>query len=196
MQSFLLPANVKLSQAIGYIKLEGPFGSLIKKIGDHKINLITTSEGARVFSDNSGIGLSSLRQLVYGVAYGFRQRLRLTGIGFRGFITKQVESKSTVKGFRRKRILQASKNNMLGLKLGFSHDIIYCNSAATEVKVNVSRPESRSKGTLISLISNSLQNLKQASAEIRSFRMPDIYKGKGIYYDNQVIKLKKGKRQG
>jgi len=130
------------------------------------------------------------------VAYGFRQRLRLTGIGFRGFITKQVEPKSTVKGFRRKRILQASKNNMLGLKLGFSHDIIYCNSAATEVKVNVSRPESRSKGTLISLISNSLQNLKQASAEIRSFRMPDIYKGKGIYYDNQVIKLKKGKRQG
>ena len=64
------------------------------------------------------------------------------------------------------------------------------------ITIHTSRFEGRTKGTLISLKSNSLMALNQTAAEIRSFRTPDIYKGKGIYYEREVIKLKKGKRQG
>ena len=48
---------------------------------------------------------------------------------------------------------------------------------------------------MIALSSNNLIELKQSAAEIRSFRKPDSYKGKGIYYNKEVVKLKKGKRQ-
>ena len=200
MQSFILPNNVKLSQTPGYLKVEGPFGFFIKKIGNHKIQIITLAGASHVFS--SELGLASLHQLVYGVAYGFRQRLRLNGIGFRGFIIKPNDTVTTAttatiaKGFMRKRMKQKTAISQLGLKLGFSHDIVYFNNTNTKIKINVSRPESRTKGTLISLVSNNLQNLKQVASEIRSFRTPDIYNGKGIFYDNEQIKIKKGKRQG
>jgi large subunit ribosomal protein L6 len=68
--------------------------------------------------------------------------------------------------------------------------------SAISIILETSRLEGRTKGTLISLKSNSLIALNQAAAEIRSFRAPDIYKGKGIYYARERIKLKKGKRQG
>jgi len=64
------------------------------------------------------------------------------------------------------------------------------------INITTSRLEGRTKGTLISIKSNSLEALNQATAEIQKFRAPDVYKGKGIYLEQEVIKLKKGKRQG
>jgi len=196
MPSFLLPKNIVISQSPGYIKLEGPFGSCIKKTGEFSFYIIQSSEGSRLFSNMAATGLSALFQLSRGLVYGFRQRLRLTGIGFRGYITQIKNESLSIKGYRRKRLSTTSSSNILIMKIGFSHEIVYRSASNQQVDVNVSRLDGRTKGTLLYLKSNNLSHLKQAAAEIRAFRFPDVYKGKGIYYDNQKIKIKKGKRQG
>jgi len=197
MNSFLLPNNIQIYQAPGYLKLEGPFGVVIKKTGDYTFNLITVAEGRRLFSsDSNGTGLSQLFQIVNGLSRGFRRRLSLTGIGFRATRREQMPTNLFLKNSIRKRIesIKDEKENYLRLKIGFSHEVAY--KSGVTINIQASRLESRTKGTLISLKSNSLTSLNQAAAEIRSFRTPDIYKGKGIYYEGEVISLKKGKRQG
>jgi len=84
----------------------------------------------------------------------------------------------------------------LALKIGYSHEVFYPVSIFKDIDLRVSRLDGRTKGTLLSLKTNNQIQLTQAAAEIRAFRYPDVYKGKGIYYDREVVKLKKGKRQG
>jgi large subunit ribosomal protein L6 len=55
---------------------------------------------------------------------------------------------------------------------------------------------SKNKGTLIVLKGKELHRVCQVASEIRSFRVPDAYKGKGIHYDKEQLTLKKGKREG
>lgn len=197
MNSFILPNNIRIAQAPGYLKLEGPFGIVIKKTGDYNFNLITVTEGRRLFSsDPDGASLSQLFQIVNGLSNGFRRRLTLTGIGFRATRREQVSPNLFLKNSIRKRIESAKveKESYLRLKIGFSHEVAY--KSGVPITIQASRLEGRTKGTLISLKSNSLTSLNQTAAEIRSFRTPDIYKGKGIYYEGEKITLKKGKRQG
>lgn len=196
MPSFLIPNSINISQTPGYIKLQGPFGSCIKKTGNSAFYAINTPEGIRLFSDASATGLSLLFQLARGLAYGFRQRLRLTGIGFRGYRRKQTQAEPSIKGYRSKRLSVGINKDILRLKIGFSHEITYCSAGASPVSINSSRLEGRTKGTLLYLQSNTKFSVNQAASEIQAFRAPDVYKGKGIYYDKQKIKLKKGKRQG
>ena len=196
MPSFLIPTNIKIAQAPGYIKLEGPLGSCIKKTGEASFFMISTPEGMRLFSNDNATGLSLLFQLARGLAYGFRQRLRLTGIGFRGYMQQQKEIKASFKGYMRKRLLTNATNTILRLKLGFSHEVSYCSAKSSMVDINASRLEGRTKGTLLYLKSSARSSVSQAASEIQAFRYPDVYKGKGIYCDKQKIKLKKGKRQG
>ena len=195
MPSFLIPQNIKIAQAPGYIKIEGPFGYSIKKTGGTAFSVINTSEGLRLFANNS-TGLSFLFQIVRGLAYGFRQRLRLTGIGFRAYSKNTPMKDLNVKGYIRKRLKENTTSPVISIKLGFSHEITYCSSQQNPVAIAGSRLEGRTKGTLIYLQGNSKSHVHQAASEIQSFRFPDVYKGKGIYFDKQKIKLKKGKRQG
>jgi len=195
MPSFLIPQNIKIAQAPGYIKIEGPFGYSIKKTGETIFCVINTSEGLRLFANNS-TGLSFLFQIVRGLAYGFRQRLRLTGIGFRAYSQSSPIKDLNVKGYIRKRLQENAASPVISIKLGFSHEISYCSSQQNPVIIAGSRLEGRTKGTLIYLKGNSKSHVNQAASEIQSFRFPDVYKGKGIYFDKQKIKLKKGKRQG
>lgn len=197
MYSFLLPTNVEIYQTPGYIKIEGPFGTLIKKIGNQELSIITVTEGRRLFSvDNDSTSLSNLFKITRGLSHGFRRRLSLTGIGFRAIMRDQIPSGLAIKNYIAKRILASTEANesYLTLKIGFSHEVVY--KSSVPISISTSRIEGRTKGTLISLKSNSLTSLNQAAAEIRAFRAPDIYKGKGIYYAQEVITLKKGKRQG
>jgi len=195
MPSFLIPQNIKIAQAPGYIKIEGPFGYSIKKTGETVFSVISTSEGLRLFANNS-TGLSFIFQIVRGLAYGFRQRLRLTGIGFRAYSQNISIKAINVKGYIRKRLQENTKSPVISIKLGFSHEIAYRSSQQNPVYISGSRLEGRTKGTLIYLKGNSKSYVNQAASEIQSFRFPDVYKGKGIYFDKQKIKLKKGKRQG
>jgi large subunit ribosomal protein L6 len=179
MDSFILPSNIKVYSAQGYVKRVGPFGSIIKKVDTQEFDIITGPEGNRFFrSKNSGVGLSTIYQLSQGLSIGVRRRLRLTGIGFRAVSQNK----------------NATSSDKLRLKIGFSHEINFASKKS--VSIEASRIEGRTKGTLIYLKANNLTNLNQIASEVRAFRVPDVYKGKGIYYDREVIKLKKGKRQG
>jgi len=207
MQSFILPQNVNLFQSKNYIKIEGPYGNCIKTIGELHFHRIKTIEGTRLFVSTTTSKTSSyllrLRQLVYGLAYGFRRRLRLKGIGFRGIRSEMTQTFGNkkpsffVKGFRRKRIIfSQGKQVCLLLKIGYSHELAYPINSFDKNIIIVSRIDSRTKGTLLALKANSLTKLNQRASEIQAFRYPDVYKGKGIYYNREIIKLKKGKRQG
>jgi len=209
MLSFPLPQNIKISYTPGYIKIEGPHGYIIKKTNNYTFNRVNSVEGSRLFisgkvnKDKEASVLIYLYQLVKGQLSGYRLRLRLVGIGFRANIFETNSPiKSFIKNYIRKRrqiyIINQQTNQwliqQLTLKIGYSHISVYP-STLNNISVKVSRPDSRSKGTLILLQSNQLNEVTQVASEIRSFRLPDVYKGKGIYYNREVIKLKKGKRQ-
>lgn len=197
MYSFLLPTNIEIYQNPDFLKLEGPFGTLIKKTGGQEFKIITVNEGRRLFSTtNNSTSLSKLFQIACGLSFGFRHRLTLTGIGFRAIMRDQFSEGTPTKNYIAKRIMESKEPDeaFLRLKIGFSHEMIY--KSSLPINITTSRLEGRTKGTLISIKSNSLEALNQATTEIRKFRAPDIYKGKGIYLEQEVIKLKKGKRQG
>ncbi len=221
MLSLLLPPKINLSVAPGFIKLEGPNGSFLKTIGSLKCRIVENTEGSRLFIEGStpqeeSTALAHISQLCIGLSRGYRRRLRLRGVGFRAVrrdvavdsVNTCIEGKSNAtapapfftKTYRRKRRLASNSasntQKVLSLKIGFSHEFSYPLNIAPDVKIQASRLEGRSKGTVISLQGKDSAVLNQVAAEIRAFRYPDSYKGKGIHYDREVLKLKKGKRQG
>jgi len=212
MLSFIIPQNIKIFCTSDYIKLEGPNGIFIKKTGGLTFNLLSTIEGTRLFisgvsSSAESTALSLMYQHRLGLSQGYQERLRLVGIGFRAtmrsanFITDKTSKDIHTENYRYKRIdtvIAATKDNkeqLLRLKIGYSHEVAYPTIISKTNQISVSRIDGRTKGIVISLNSNNLITLKQSAAEIRSFRRPDSYKGKGIYYNKEVVKLKKGKRQ-
>ena len=65
MYSFLLPTNIEIYQNPDFLKLEGPFGTLIKKTGGQEFKIITVNEGRRLFSiTNNSTSLSKLFQII------------------------------------------------------------------------------------------------------------------------------------
>lgn len=106
-----------------------------------------------------------LQKSIVGVSLGFVNSLSFSGVGFR------VES--------------INKNFML-LKLGFSHLV----TITIPTYIQISSP----KKTLIILKCLDEQLLNVFCAKIRSFRSPDVYRGKGILYKNQILILKEGKK--
>ncbi len=213
MLSFLLPKNINIFTNKNFIKREGPQGSFIKKVGDLSFNVVTISEGNRLFisganESEESTALSHRQRLSVGVSRGFRRRLRLVGIGFRATIRiinisddKSFDALSSIQteNYRRKRLINAFETNsnqqLLSLKIGYSHESIYPISIIKHRDVKASRLDGRSKAIFISLKSNDLSKVNQVATEIRAFRLPDAYKGKGIYYVGEKVKLKKGKRQ-
>ena len=111
--------------------------------------------------------LTLLRALIIGVSKGYRQKLKLVGVGYKASI----------------------KDKNLVLKLGFSHEIIY------PIPEDISIQCSKNKGILILVTGKEFFRVCQVISEIRSYRKPDVYKGKGIHYYKEKIILKKGKRE-
>ncbi|MEI7670066.1 MAG: hypothetical protein WCJ33_08295, partial [Pseudomonadota bacterium] len=210
--------NITIYCTPNYIKLENSSEFFIKKSNGLQFNLITTYEGSRLFvsksttidfevQTNVATILAILYSIAMGLSRGYHTRLRLAGIGFRAIIrdipttTELRHTPIYTKNYIYKRMQShqysdKSNNKLLVLKIGYSHESIYPIAITKGTSIKVSRLESRSKSTLLNLKSNNKYQLNQIAMEIREFRIPDVYKGKGIYHDREVIKLKKGKRQG
>jgi large subunit ribosomal protein L6 len=109
-----------------------------------------------------------IKNLILGVSKGYRQRLKLIGVGFKGTI----------------------KENKVFLKIGFSHEVMYL--IPDDVQITCSK----AKGTFLLIKGKEKDRVNQVAKEIRALRQPDAYKGKGIHYNKEVLKLKKGKREG
>jgi large subunit ribosomal protein L6 len=103
--------------------------------------------------------------MVKGVTDGFSKTLDINGVGYRA----------------------AVQGKTLQLQLGFSHDVVYPIPADIAIKVE--------KPTQITVSGADKQRVGQVAAEIRGFRKPEPYKGKGIKYSTETIRRKEGKKK-
>jgi len=106
-----------------------------------------------------------VNNMVTGIATGFTRNLEINGVGYRA----------------------AVQGSNLNLQLGYSHDINY--PIPPDVKIACERP------TAITITGADRQRVGQVAAEIRAFRPPEPYKGKGIKYSNETIRRKEGKKK-
>lgn len=117
-----------------------------------------------------GLYRSLLANLVNGVNEGYKKNLELVGVGYKA----------------------SNQGNTLDLSLGYSHNIIF--EIPKELKVSTTTE--KGKNPTISLEGSDKQLLGQVAAKIRSLRKPEPYKGKGVKYDNEVVRRKAGKAAG
>jgi large subunit ribosomal protein L6 len=106
-----------------------------------------------------------VRNMVLGVSQGFRKNLEINGVGYRA----AVQGKS------------------LQLQLGYSHDVNF--PIPDDVAIKCEKP------TLIAITGRDKQRVGQIAAEIRGYRGPEPYKGKGVKYDTETIRRKEGKKK-
>jgi large subunit ribosomal protein L6 len=106
-----------------------------------------------------------VNNMVTGVSKGFSVALEINGVGYRA----------------------AVQGDRLILQLGFSHEIAY--PIPSDVKIACERP------TLITVSGADRQRIGQIAAEIRAFRPPEPYKGKGIKYSTETVRRKEGKKK-
>lgn len=120
------------------------------------------------FSDawaHAGTTRSLLNAMVIGVTKGFTKKLQLVGVGYR----------ATIKG------------NIISLFLGFSHSVEHKLPAGITVKCP--------SQTEIVLEGADKQVVGQVSAELRAYRRPESYKGKGIRYADEIVRIKEAKKK-
>ena len=112
-----------------------------------------------------GMSRTQVANLVTGVTDGFKKELEINGVGYRALV----------------------QGNILKLSLGFSHDIDF--KIPSEVKISCAKP------TEILVEGIDQQVVGQVAAEIRNWRKPEPYKGKGIRYKGEYIFAKEGKKK-
>jgi ribosomal protein L6 len=108
--------------------------------------------------------------MIVGVSEGFTKTLELVGVGYRA----------------------SNQGQLLELSLGFTHNIYL----QLPKEIQVETKTERNKNPLIILTSADKQLLGQVCSKIRSFRMPEPYKGKGIRFEGEVVRRKSGKSAG
>lgn len=176
-QYIKIPNQIKLGINIksNILYVEGKYGILNKKIpssiklifnSNLRILQIIPKNGQK--NGNSaiwGVTRTIIYNMIKGVNQGFLKRLIFIGIGYKAKID----------------------NNLLILKLGFSHLISY--KIPSNIKINILKPN------LISIFGNDISYINNISSLIRSLKKPEPYKGKGIRYIGENIRRKEGKTQ-
>jgi large subunit ribosomal protein L6 len=112
-----------------------------------------------------GMSRTLINNMVHGVDTGFSTDLEISGVGFRA----AIEGKN------------------LKMQLGYSHDVIY--PIPEGIKITTGKP------TEIKVFGHDRQKVGQVAADIRSFRPPEPYKGKGIKYSDEYVLRKEGKKK-
>ncbi|MBI9101273.1 MAG: 50S ribosomal protein L6 [Spirochaetales bacterium] len=166
----LIPAGVKVSYKDNEVVVEGPKGKLIQDIHqdiDVKIEdnlaVLTRKNEDKQTGAYHGLYRTLINNMVIGVSTGFSKALLINGVGYRA----------------------EAKGSTLLLNLGFSNQIEYMVADGLTVTC---------EGTNKVIVSGiDKQKVGQASAEIRSLRPPEPYKGKGIRYEDEIVKRKIGK---
>ena len=167
-----LPEGVSATIGVDSVTVKGAKGSLTLSLKSG-IKVIQQDKHLAVEADSAGEGLNAiagatrahLANMVTGVTKGYEKKLELVGVGYRA----AVQAKS------------------LTLTLGFSHLINY----AIPEGVTIETPSQ----TEIIVKGIDRQRIGQTAAEIRSFRSPEPYKGKGVKYSDEKISLKEAKKK-
>jgi len=168
----LIPAGVEVTLAAHSISVKGPQGTLSQVLkGDVRVErdgdkLLCKATDESAHADaQSGTIRALLANMVTGVSKGFERRLTLVGVGYRA---------------------QAAGDS-INLTLGFSHPVVHKMPSG----VKVATPSQ----TEIVLTGVDKQQVGQVAAEIRAYREPEPYKGKGVRYADEVVILKETKKK-
>ncbi|TNE88622.1 MAG: 50S ribosomal protein L6 [Deltaproteobacteria bacterium] len=169
-QPLELPAGVTLEVADGEVRVKGPKGQLTQALVP---SVAVQVDGNNVTVERAGNGKqarayhglmrSLIGNMVEGVTSGFEKKLEIIGVGYRADV----------------------RGSNLVLNLGYSHPIEYAIPAGIEIAVD--------KSTKVSIKGIDKQKVGQVAADIRAYRRPDSYKGKGVRYEGEHISLKAGK---
>jgi len=167
-----LPQGVSVTIAGSELTVKGPKGQL--QVVVHDDVSVTLDKGAvkvapRFETKRSrslyGTSRAQIANLVEGVTKGFEKRLEINGVGYRA----------------------AVQGKNLQLALGYSHDVMF----AIPDGITIATP----KPTEIVITGIDVQRVGQVAAEIRGWRPPEPYKGKGVKYAGEFIFRKEGKKK-
>ena len=172
-----VPAGVTVTVKDNVVTVKGPKGELVQPLNpaikvtlDNGVLYVSRPNDDREYRALHGLYRSLINNMVTGVSEGYKKELELVGVGYRVSNAGQV----------------------LDLALGYTHNIFL--QLPKEIKVETK--SERNKNPLIILESADKQLLGQVCAKIRSFRMPEPYKGKGIKFVGEEIRRKSGKSAG
>jgi large subunit ribosomal protein L6 len=167
-----LPQGVSATVASSGVTIKGAKGSLtlalkpgIKVASEQQKLAVSVGEGSEAMDAVAGATRAHLANMVQGVTKGYERKLELVGVGYRA----QVQGRA------------------LNLTLGFSHPIAF----AIPEGITVETPSQ----TEIIVKGIDRQKVGQVAAEIRGFRPPEPYKGKGVRYAGERIELKEAKKK-
>ena len=163
--------NVEIKD--GLFTAQGPKGKVAQPLFDGfpiqvDGNTVTISRSGESGPERAKHGLlrALLANAVQGVTAGFSKQLDIVGVGYRAEV----------------------KGTFVQFALGYSHPVIYNIPEAIKIEID--------KTNRITISGADRQQVGQVAAEIRSLRRPDPYKGKGIKYTKEVLRLKAGKAGG
>jgi large subunit ribosomal protein L6 len=167
-----VPAGVTATTEGSTLSVKGPKGTLSLAMRD-EISYDISADGISVQPANDtkqarafwGMQRTLVQNLVTGVTEGFNKRLEITGVGYRA----------------------NAQGRKLKLQLGYSHDVDMDVPEGVEVKT----PDQ----TTVEISGADKQKVGQFAAEIRRWRKPEPYKGKGIKYAGEIIFRKEGKKK-
>ena len=167
-----LPGGVSASVSGQTIEVKGPNGTRTFRASDD-VNITVEDNAVSVTPRGTskrarqqwGMSRTQVANLVQGVTGGFKKDLEIRGVGYRA----------------------ALQGNVLKLSLGYSHDVLF--DIPEGIKVTCPKP------TQIVVEGNDQQVVGQVAAEIRDWRKPEPYKGKGIRYVGEFVRQKAGKKK-
>ena len=165
-----LPSGVTVAVAQGLVRVKGPKGELAREMVD---GISLSQEGTHVQLErsndskqqraNHGLMRALVANMVNGVSAGYERRLEIVGVGYKAEI----------------------KGNTAVFNLGYSHPIEYPFPDGVTIAVD--------KNTKILVKGIDKEKVGQAASEIRGMRPPDSYKGKGVRYESERVRIKAGK---
>ena len=167
-----LPQGVEFNQSGTAVSVKGGNGTLsmelnseVELVQEENLIMVKARSGSRFSAAISGTTRALLANMIVGVTRGFEKKLELKGVGYRAI----------------------SEGKKLNLTLGFSHPVVF------EVPdgITVETPSQ----TEVIVKGNDKQRVGQVAAEIRAFRPPEPYKGKGVRYADERVVMKEAKKK-
>jgi large subunit ribosomal protein L6 len=167
-----LPKGAEVTLSDAQITVKGPLGTisqatnrLVKIVNDNGTLTFQPADESREANAMSGTMRALVANMVNGVTKGFQRKLTLVGVGYRA----------------------QAQGDKLNLSLGFSHPVIH--QMPEGVKAATPSP------TEIVIEGIDKQKVGQVAAEVRGYRPPEPYKGKGVRYADEVVILKETKKK-
>ena len=167
-----VPTGVTASVNGQTVSVKGPKGELKVVLNDQVLAKmeqggikVDPKDKSKLARSSWGMSRTLVANLITGVTVGYSKSLEITGVGYRA----------------------ALNGKALQLNLGYSHDVVYDVPAGIEIKVP--------KPTEIVINGIDKQRVGQVAAEIREYRGPEPYKGKGVKYAGEYIFRKEGKKK-